>query len=282
MMSWISFQRGQSESGPKSLWRGLGFPGDLFEEEKVDDINERRSKITKGDNRTGPMNQARRPRTSEKMHETVRPRGLGKFQRKSCQDETEEGNHHREMKDDVKGSESPVDMAGLFRLHVLGEKDSLCPQFSLFPEFLTEPQDGMKPEDTEDPHQKGRHEDESPVKNRVPLRIVMSGMGNPLGEVGVGPGMAFSAGLDQPLFRDEGLRIVRRQDIVKTVAVGTARHETGIPQFLDLSVVALIIGLGRDQKDVVSFHHLPVGMALLTDLRMKLLPERDHFRIVPF
>jgi hypothetical protein len=109
----------------------------------------------------------------------------------------------------------------------------------------------------------------------------MGGMADPLGEVGVGPGMAFSAGLDQPLFRDEGFGILRRQDTVKTVAIGATCHETGIPQFLNLSMVALIIGLGRDQKDVVSFHHLPVGMALLTNLRMKLLPECDHLRIVP-
>ena len=76
----------------------------------------------------------------------------------------------------------------------------------------------------------------------------MGGMGDPLGEVGIGPGMAFSAGLEQPGVRDEGFGIVRRKDIMKPVAIGAACHKARISQFLNLSMVALVIGLGGDRE----------------------------------
>ena len=109
------------------------------------------------------------------------------------------GHHHREMKDDIKRAEPAIDMACLIRSHMLREEDSLGPQLPLFPEVLSPPEKGVKPEDPEDRDEEAGHQHEGPVEHRLSFRIVMGGMGNPLDEVGIGPWVAFSAGLDQPL-----------------------------------------------------------------------------------
>jgi hypothetical protein len=49
-------------------------------------------------------------------------------------------------------------------------------------------------------------------------------MGKPKYKVGIGSWMAFSTGLYEPSIRDKGLRIIRRQNAVKSVAVGTTRY----------------------------------------------------------
>ena len=69
---------------------------------------------------------------------------------------------------------------------------------------------------------------------------------------------------------------------MEAMAIGAASHQGGIAEFLDLSVVALVVRLGGDRKDLVSVHHLLVAMALLTNLGMKLLPKFDHFWLVAF
>ena len=67
---------------------------------------------------------------------------------------------------------------------------------------------------------------------------------------------------------------------MKPVTVGATCHKTRVSQFLDLPMVTLVIGLGRNEKDLVSFHHFLVGMTLLADLRMELLSKCDHLGIV--
>ncbi len=186
------------------------------------------------------------------------------------------------MKEDIKGAEPAIDMACLIRLDMLGKEDAFCSQFSPLPEVLSPPEKGMKPEDPKDPDEKGGHEQEGPIEYRVPFRVIMSGMGHPLGKVGIGPRMAFSAGFEQSFCRDKGFRILRGKNIVKTVTIGTPCHETRISQFFNLSMVTLVIGLGRNQKDLVSFHHLLIGMTFLADLRMKLLAKCNHFAVIPF
>jgi hypothetical protein len=47
-------------------------------------------------------------------------------------------------------------------------------------------------------------------------------------------------------------------------------------------MVTFIIGLRRDEEDFVSFHHLLVRVAFLTDLGMELLPECHHFGFLSF
>ena len=69
---------------------------------------------------------------------------------------------------------------------------------------------------------------------------------------------------------------------MKPVAVRAACDERGIAQLFNFSVVALIVRLSSDEVDFVPFHHLPVAMALLADLGMKLLPEGHHFWFIAF
>ena len=47
-------------------------------------------------------------------------------------------------------------------------------------------------------------------------------------------------------------------------------------------MITFVIGLSGDEEDLISFHHLLVCMALLTDLGMKLLPKFHHLRLIPF
>ena len=110
----------------------------------------------------------------------------------------------------------------------------------------------------------------------------MSCMGKPQDEIGVGVGVTFSAGLYQSIFRDERFGIIRRQDAVKTVAVSATCNQCGVAQMLNLSVVTFIIGLSGDGEDLVPFHHLFVGMTLLTDFGMELLPKCHHFGLITF
>jgi hypothetical protein len=42
---------------------------------------------------------------------------------------------------------------------------------------------------------------------------------------------------------------------------------------LNLSMITFIIGLSGDEKDLVSLHHLIVGMAFLADLGMELFSK---------
>lgn len=60
---------------------------------------------------------------------------------------------------------------------------------------------------------------------------------------------------------------------MKPVTIGTACDKGRITQFLNLPVVAPIVGLGCDEEDLVSLHHLPVGMAFLAYLGMEFFPK---------
>lgn len=108
---------------------------------------------------------------------------------------------------------------------VEGEEDPFRPHLPLLPEVPPPPEEGMDPEHGEDGDQKGGHEDEGPVKDRIPLWIVMGGMGDPKGEVFGGPWVAFSTGLHQPFFGDEGFGIFGGQDAVESMAIGAPGHE---------------------------------------------------------
>ena len=68
---------------------------------------------------------------------------------------------------------------------------------------------------------------------------------------------------------------------MKTVTIGTSCHKTRVSQFFNLSMVTLVIGLGRNQKDLVSFHHLLIGMTFLANLCMELLAKCNHFVVIP-
>jgi hypothetical protein len=67
---------------------------------------------------------------------------------------------------------------------------------------------------------------------------------------------------------------------VEPVAIGTACDKGRITQPFDLPVVTPIIGLGRNEEDLVPLHHLPVPVAFLAYLGMEFFPECDRFGIV--
>ena len=234
----------------KSL-EGIGISWQLLVEEEVEDITKGRTEIAKGDAGTNPMDQSRHFSPSQKVHQTAGPGSMGEFQRKSGQDKADEGDHHREVKHDVEEAESTIDMTCFVRFHMLREEDPFGPQFPLLPEVLSPPEEGMEPEDPEDRNEKAGHQDEGSIKHGLSFWIIMGGMGNPLDEVGIGPGVAFSTGLYQTFIGDERFGIIRRQDAVKTMTVRTTRHQCRIAQMLNLSVVTFIIGLSGNQKDLV-------------------------------
>jgi hypothetical protein len=165
---------------------------------------------------------------------------------------------------------------------MLGEEDSLGSQFPLLPEVFPPPKEGMNPEDPEDGNQEAGHKDEGSVKDWLSLRIIVGRMSTPLNEVNIGPSVAFSAGLYQTFLRNERLGVIGRQNVVKTMTVCTTRHQCRVSQFLNLPVVTFIIGLRGNKEDLVPFHHLLVGMALLTDLCMELFPGLYHFGLITF
>ena len=109
----------------------------------------------------------------------------------------------------------------------------------------------------------------------------MGRMRNPLHKVGIGPCVALATGFYQPLLRDEGLWIVGIQNVVKPVAISTPRHQSGVAQMLHLPMIALVIGLGGDEENLVSLHHLLVCVAFLANLRMELLSEFHRFGFIP-
>ena len=90
----------------------------------------------------------------------------------------------------------------------------------------------MKPEDPKDPDEESGHDQEGPIEYRVAFRVIMRGMGHPLGKVGIGARMTFSTGFEQSFIRDKGFRILRGKNIVKPVTIGTPCHKTRISQFL--------------------------------------------------
>jgi len=163
---------------------------------------------------------------------------------------------------------------------MLGKENPFGSQFSLFPEVLPPPEERMNPEDSEDGNQEARHQDKGPVEHWLSLWIGMGSMGEELNEVGIGARMAFSTGLNETRVRNKGFRIIPWQDAVETVAVCTTRYQFRIAQMLHLSVVTFVVGLGGDQEDLVSVHHFGVGMALLTNLDLKLLPKFHDLRFL--
>lgn len=184
------------------------------------------------------------------------------------------------MKDDIEGAESTIDVTRFVRFHMLGEEDSLGSQFPLLPKVSPPPKEGMNPENPEDGNQEAGHQDEGPVKDWLSLWIIVGRMSDPLNEVNIGPWMAFSTCLYQTFLRNERFGIIGRQNVVKTMTVCTTRHQCWVSQFLNLSVVTFIIGLRGNKEDLVPLHHLLVGMALLTDLCMELLPKLNHFGLI--
>ncbi len=69
---------------------------------------------------------------------------------------------------------------------------------------------------------------------------------------------------------------------MKSVAVSTTRHQFRVAQMLNLSMITFFIGLGGDQKYLVSLHHLFVCMAFLANLGVELLSKRHCLGLVPF
>jgi len=173
-------------------------------------------------------------------------------------------------------------MTRFIGFHMLREKDPLSSQFPLLPKILSPPQEGMKPEDAEHADEKGGHDQESPVEEGLFYRISMRGVSDELNKMNIGSWVAFATRLDESLIRNEGLRVLGRQDAVKSMAVCTACHKRGIAQLFNFSVVALVIGLGGDEVDLVPFHHFPVTMALLADLGMELFPKGNHLGLITF
>jgi hypothetical protein len=140
----------------------------------------------------------------------------------------------------------------------------------------------MNPEDPKDRNEECGHHNENPIEHWLPFRIIMSGMGKPHHEICIRPGVAFSTSLYQTAIRDERFGIIWRKDAVETVTVRTSRHQFWVTQMLNLPVVTFIIGLSGDEKDLIPFHHLLVGMAFLADLGMELLTKIHHFWFVTF
>jgi len=131
----------------------------------------------------------------------------------------------------------------------------------------------MKPEEPKARDKEDSDNHERPVEDWPSLWIISCRMCHPFNEIGIGPRVTFSAGFEEALLRDCGFGIFWRQDIVKPVAIGTACDKDRVTQFLNLAVVAPIVGLGCNEKDLISLHHLPVGMAFLANLGMELLPK---------
>ena len=67
---------------------------------------------------------------------------------------------------------------------------------------------------------------------------------------------------------------------MKPMAVGATGHQGGITQFLNLSMIALVVGLSRDGKNLVPLHHLLVRVAFLADFCMKLFLELSQLKII--
>jgi len=183
----------------KKLLQGVWIFPHLFEEEIIKDVDKGGAEITERNARADPMGQAGNPGSSQKMHQTARPWGMGKLQGKPCQDQADEAHHHGEVDRDVEGAKPAINMARLIRLHVLGEEDASGPHLPLLPEVFSPPEDGMDPEDSEDGDEKGRHDDEGPVKDRLPVGVVVFCMGDPLDKVGIGLRVALAAGFHQSL-----------------------------------------------------------------------------------
>jgi len=138
----------------------------------------------------------------------------------------------------------------------------------------------MDPKYSKDRNQEASHYNKGPIKDWLSLWISMGGMGDPLNEIDIGPGVALSTGLHQTFLGDERFGIIRRKNAVKTMTVRASRNQFGITQILDLPMVTFVISLCCDEEDLVPFHHLTVGMALLTDLCMEFLPKLDHFWLI--
>jgi len=140
----------------------------------------------------------------------------------------------------------------------------------------------VKPEDAEHADEKGGHDQESPIKEGLLDRIFVSGVSDELDKTGIGSGVTLSTSFYEPLIRNQGLRVLGRQDAVKPVAVRAAGDDRGIAQLFNLSVIAFVVGLSGDEVDLIPFHHLPVAMALLADLGMKLLSKGHDFWFIAF
>ena len=138
----------------------------------------------------------------------------------------------------------------------------------------------MKPESLKDPDQEGGHNHKRPIGNRVSLSVIVRCMRHPLDEVGVGPQVTLPASFQEALLGDCGFRIFGRQNTVKSVTIGTACDKGRITQFFNLPVVAPIVGLGCNEEDPVSLHHLPVPVAFLADLGMEFFPKCECFGTV--
>jgi len=136
------FQRGQRESGPKSFWRGLGLPEFLKKRNRR--YRNGCSKITKSNGCADAVNQACHSAPPRKC---IRPLAQGAWEnlREACEDEANEGDHHREVKHKVKGTESAVHLTRFLWFHVLGEKDPFA-SVPPFPKVFSPPEKGMEPE----------------------------------------------------------------------------------------------------------------------------------------
>jgi hypothetical protein len=99
------------------------------------------------------------------------------------------------MQNNIEEPESAIDLPSLLQWHMPREENSLSPQVSALPKILPPPEDGMKPEHTENRDKKTRHENEGPIKNGFSLWVVMGCVRKPFYEVYVRPGMAFPTGL---------------------------------------------------------------------------------------
>jgi len=173
-------------------------------------------------------------------------------------------------------------MSGFIRSYMLWEENPSGPQLPFFPKVLSPPQERVEPKYSEDGDEEAGHEDEGSVEHWFSFRVIMGCMGNPLHEVSIGMSVAFAAGLYQPPLGDERLWIIGRQNVVKPVAIRTTRNQFWVAKMFHLSMITFVIGLGGDEKNFVSLHHLLVCMTFLADFGMELLTEFRRFWFIPF
>jgi hypothetical protein len=186
------------------------------------------------------------------------------------------------MEHDVKKAKSSINMPGFIRSYMLREENPPSPQLPFFPKILSPPEERVEPKYSKDGNEKAGHEDKGSVEYRFSFRVIVRCMGNPLHEVSVSLFVTFAAGLYQPSLGDERLWIIRRQNVVKPVAVRAACNQFWIAKVLHLSMITFVIGLRGNEKNLVSLHHLLVCMTFLADFGMELLPKFHGLGFVPF
>lgn len=142
----------------------------------------------------------------------------------------------------------------------LGQDAALFP-FVVLPVALAPPQERVGPEEDEGEYQEPGHEDEGPEQGRVVVPVVVVRVCLVVHESLVESRVAAAAVGHQVVRVDGGARVGLGQDVVGLVAVGTAGHQRGEPDALDLAVVGLLVVLHHLVREVVPLHHRRIVVA---------------------